>query len=124
MLAVDPYGKLPVLTLSLSNVDVTAPYMHDGSIPKLHEVLRSQKALAERAVHAGLRANPQRSEFIAGSEFCDEEVADAVALTESLTDKSIWATGNKGKRTSSRSMAPSRCPQAERALLVMVGSEW
>lgn len=74
-------------TPSLRNVAVTAPYMHDGSIPTLHEVLRTHYARAGRAVHAGRAANPLRSEFIAGFEITEAEIADVVAFLESLTDE-------------------------------------
>jgi cytochrome c peroxidase len=74
-------------TPSLRNVAVAAPYMHDGSIPTLHEVLRTHYARAGRAVHAGRAANPLRSEFIAGFEISEAEIADVVAFLESLTDE-------------------------------------
>jgi len=73
-------------TPSLRNVAVTAPYMHDGSLPTLYEVLRTHYARAGHAVHAGRRANPLRSEFIAGFEISEAEIADVVAFLESLTD--------------------------------------
>jgi cytochrome c peroxidase len=74
-------------TPSLRNVAVTAPYMHDGSIPTLHEVLRTHYARAGRAVHAGRAANPLRSELIAGFEISEAEIADVVAFLEALTDE-------------------------------------
>jgi cytochrome c peroxidase len=74
-------------TPSLRNVAVTAPYMHDGSIPTLQEVLRTHYARAGHAVHAGRAANPLRSEFIAGFEITEAEIADVVAFLESLTDE-------------------------------------
>jgi cytochrome c peroxidase len=74
-------------TPSLRNVAVAAPYMHDGSIPTLHEVLRTHYARAGRAVHAGRAANPLRSEFIAGFDISEAEIADVVAFLESLTDE-------------------------------------
>jgi cytochrome c peroxidase len=74
-------------TPSLRNVAVTAPYMHDGSIATLSDVLRTHYARAGRAVHAGRAANPLRSEFIAGFEISETEIADVVAFLESLTDE-------------------------------------
>jgi cytochrome c peroxidase len=74
-------------TPSLRNVAVTAPYMHDGSIPTLQEVLRTHYARAGRAVHAGRAANPLRSEFIAGFAISEAEIADVVAFLNSLTDE-------------------------------------
>lgn len=74
-------------TPSLRNVAVTAPYMHDGSIATLNDVLRTHYARAGRVVHAGRAANPLRSEFIAGFEISETEIADLVAFLESLTDE-------------------------------------
>ncbi len=74
-------------TPSLRNVAVTAPYMHDGSIPTLREVLRTHYARAGRAVHLGRAPNPLRSELIAGFEISDAEIGDVVAFLESLTDE-------------------------------------
>ena len=74
-------------TPTLRNVAVTAPYMHDGSIATLSEVLRHHYARAGRAVHSGRAANPLRSEFIAGFDITEAEIADVVAFLESLTDE-------------------------------------
>ncbi len=74
-------------TPSLRNVAVTAPYMHDGSIPTLPEVLRTHYARAGRSVHQGRGLNPLRSELIAGFDITDAEIADVVAFLESLTDE-------------------------------------
>ena len=46
---------------SLRNVALTAPYMHDGSIATLPDVLRNHYARAGRAAMAGNGANPLRS---------------------------------------------------------------
>ena len=74
-------------TPSLRNVAVTAPYMHDGSIATLHDVLRRHYARAGRASLAGHGPSPLRSELIAGFEIDDEEIDDVVAFLESLTDE-------------------------------------
>lgn len=83
----DPRDAGRFRTPSLRNVAVTAPYMHDGSIPTLRDVLRTHYAPAGRAVHAGRPANPLRSEFIAGFEISEAEIADVLAFLESLTDE-------------------------------------
>ena len=94
-------------TPGLRNVAVTAPYMHNGSIPTLREVLRTHYARAGRAVHAGRVANPLRSELIAGFEISDDEIADVVAFLDSLTDDRFlrnpahgnpWRNDAKGTR--------------------------
>jgi cytochrome c peroxidase len=73
-------------TPTLRNVAVTAPYMHDGSIATLPQVLREHYARAGRSVALGQGSNPLRSEFIAGFEISEAEIADLVAFLESLTD--------------------------------------
>jgi cytochrome c peroxidase len=89
-------------TPSLRNVAVTAPYMHDGSIPTLHDVLRTHYARAGRAVHDGRTANPLRSEFIAGFKISENEVADVVAFLESLTDERFLRNAAHGDPWPSR----------------------
>ena len=76
-------------TPTLRNVAVTAPYMHDGSIATLPQVLREHYARAGRSVSLGQGRNPLRSEFIAGFEISEDEIADLVAFLESLTDEAF-----------------------------------
>jgi cytochrome c peroxidase len=76
-------------TPSLRNVALTAPYMHDGSIDTLEEVIRTHYAKQGRAVFDGKPANPLRSQFIVGFTVSDEEVRDLVEFLKSLTDESF-----------------------------------
>ncbi len=76
---------------SLRNIAVTAPYMHDGSIATLDEVI-AHYARAGRAVEEGPNAgdgrlNPYKSEFVRGFELSDEEHADLLAFLNALTDQ-------------------------------------
>jgi len=78
---------------TLYNVAVTAPYMHDGSVATISEVV---KVYAEggRVVTAGPhagdgRANPNKSFRIPGFEITETETKDVVAFLESLTDESF-----------------------------------
>ena len=64
-------------TPTLRNVALTAPYMHDGSIASLTEVV-------EWYVKGG-HANPQLSEHIEPLKLTDQEKSDLVAFLESLT---------------------------------------
>lgn len=73
-------------TPTLRNIALTAPYMHDGSIPTLAGVIRSHYARAGRASVEYGQPNPLRSEFLQGFEVSDEEVSDLIAFLESLTD--------------------------------------
>ena len=83
-------------TPTLRNVALTAPYMHDGSIPTLAEVIRSHYARAGRASAKYGQPNPLRSEFLQGFEVTDEEVADLVVFLESLTDVAFVANPRHG----------------------------
>lgn len=78
---------------SLRNVALTAPYMHDGSIATLEEVLAFYEAggrLIESGEYAGDgRANPYKSGFIPGFTLTEQERADLVAFLESLTDETF-----------------------------------
>lgn len=73
-------------TPSLRNVAVTAPYMHDGSIPTLKEVIRQHYAVKGRAGGGTGAASPLRSQFIQGFQITESEIADLIAFLESLTD--------------------------------------
>jgi cytochrome c peroxidase len=78
-------------TPSLRNVALTAPYMHDGSIATLEDVIRHY-AEAGRTIadgpHAGVGArNPWKDPLIVGFSITDAEIADLVAFLESLTDE-------------------------------------
>lgn len=78
---------------SLRNVAVTAPYMHDGSIATLEEVL-DHYAAGGRTIasgpHAGVgSANPFKSAFLSGFTLTSDERADLIAFLRSLTDQSL-----------------------------------
>jgi cytochrome c peroxidase len=78
-------------TPSLRNVAVTAPYMHDGSIATLEEVIRHYAA-GGRTIpdgpHAGVgHESPYRDSLIVGFEISDAEIADLTEFLESLTDQ-------------------------------------
>ena len=68
---------------------LTAPYMHDGSIDTLEEVIRTHYAKQGRAVYDGKPANPLRSQFMVGFTVSDEEVRDLVEFLKSLTDENF-----------------------------------
>jgi cytochrome c peroxidase len=75
---------------SLRNVAVTAPYMHDGSIETLDEVIDHYAAGGRTIVdgpYAGVgRDNPLKSSFVPGFTLTPEERADLIAFLRSLTD--------------------------------------
>ena len=75
---------------SLRNVALTAPYMHDGSIATLREVIMHYAAggrVLSSGTYAGDgRISPLKSGLITGFTATDEEIDDVVAFLESLTD--------------------------------------
>jgi cytochrome c peroxidase len=75
---------------SLRNVAVTAPYMHDGTLATLAEVLRFYAA-GGRHITAGPnagdgRANPYKSDLISRIALSEAEQADIIAFLQTLTD--------------------------------------
>ncbi|ADO68225.1 Di-heme cytochrome-c peroxidase [Stigmatella aurantiaca DW4/3-1] len=73
---------------SLRNVAVTAPYMHDGSIATLSEVLDHYAAggKARMGLPEGGQASPLQSGFVRGFTLTAQERQDVLAFLESLTD--------------------------------------
>ena len=76
---------------TLRNVALTAPYMHDGSIATLAEVVEHYAAggrTIESGPYAGVgRDNPRKSPLISGFRLTGTDKADLVAFLESLTDE-------------------------------------
>jgi cytochrome c peroxidase len=78
---------------SLRNIAVTAPYMHDGSIATLDEVL-DHYAAGGRTIHTGPNAgngsqSPLQDPLIRPIAMTPEERADLMAYFESLTDEEL-----------------------------------
>ncbi len=78
---------------TLRNIALTAPYMHDGSIATLPDVLDHYARggrLLESGPHQGDgRLSPYKSEFVVGFEMSDGEKADLLAFLAALTDESV-----------------------------------
>ncbi|MEM9009051.1 MAG: MbnH family di-heme enzyme [Cyanobacteria bacterium P01_F01_bin.86] len=76
---------------TLRNIALTAPYMHDGSIDSLSEVIDHYAAggrTIENGPHAGIGSNnPLKSSFIQGFSITASEKQDLIAFLESLTDE-------------------------------------
>ena len=76
---------------TLRNIAVTAPYMHDGSIATLDEVLdhyaRGGRLITEGEYAGDGALNPNKSLFVNGFELTPERRADLLAFLESLTDE-------------------------------------
>ena len=76
---------------SLRNIALTAPYMHDGSITTLREVIEHY-ARGGRLISSGPNAgdgnlSPFKSGLIRGFDASDEEIDAVIAFLESLTDE-------------------------------------
>lgn len=81
---------------SLRNVEVTAPYMHDGSMASLEEVL-SFYAAGGRVITSGPlagdgRTNPYKSDLITRIDLSAQEQADLIAFLKTLTDHDFLTT--------------------------------
>lgn len=78
---------------SLRNIALTAPYMHDGSLATLSEVI-DHYAAGGRTItdgpYAGVgSANPYKSDLLPGFPISEQERADLIAFLESLTDEAF-----------------------------------
>lgn len=76
-------------TPTLRNIAVTAPYMHDGSLPTLRDVIRKHYAVKGKAVSDGQEPSPLRDTFIEGFAVTDAQLDDLVAFLETLTDQAF-----------------------------------
>jgi cytochrome c peroxidase len=78
---------------SLRNVAVTAPYMHDGSVPTLAAAVDHYAAggrLITDGPYAGDgRANPYKDPLVSGIDLSPGDRADLVAFLEALTDRRV-----------------------------------
>jgi cytochrome c peroxidase len=84
-------GKFKAPTLR--NIAVTAPYMHDGSVPTLEDAL-AHYAAGGRTVVAGANRgighdNPNKSPVIGGFALSVEQRADLIAFLRSFTDEAL-----------------------------------
>ena len=74
----------------LRNVALTAPYMHDGSIPTLEAVIDHYTAGGRNVTEGPLagdgRSNPNKDPLVRPFTLSPQERADLVAFLESLTD--------------------------------------
>jgi cytochrome c peroxidase len=92
---------------TLRNIAVTAPYMHDGSIASLSEVLDHYAAggrtLTEGPYRGVGKDSPLKDKLIRGFALDEQERADVIAFLQSLTDEQFlanvelsdpWLSGN------------------------------
>lgn len=78
---------------TLRNIALSAPYMHDGSIATLPEVLQlyldGGRNLTTGPYQGDGRSHPQKSAFVKGIDLTPEEQAAVLAFLNSLTDPSF-----------------------------------
>lgn len=87
----DDVGRFRAPTLR--NIAVTAPYMHDGSIATLSDVL-DHYAAGGRTIASGARAgvghdNPNKARAVHGFTMTPDDKRDLIAFLESLTDSTF-----------------------------------
>lgn len=78
-------------TPTLRNIALTAPYMHDGSVENLSDVIDFYEA-GGRKITAGNkkgdgRKNPFKSQFVKGFTLNKQQKMDLIAFLQSLTDQ-------------------------------------
>ena len=78
---------------TLRNVGVTAPYMHDGSVATLEEVIaiyeRGGRVIEDGPLAGDGREHPNKSAFVGGFILTEQERADLLAFLLALTDESF-----------------------------------
>jgi len=89
----DPLDKGRFKPPSLRNIAMTAPYMHDGSIATLEEVL-DHYARGGRLIESGPdagdgRDNPNKSALLNGFVMSEREKQDLLAFLGALTDEDL-----------------------------------
>ena len=78
---------------TLRNVEVSAPYMHDGSIATLREVVahyaRGGRTLSDGPFAGVGRENPHKSDLLQGFDLDEGESNDLIDFLKSLTDRAF-----------------------------------
>ncbi|GLX85743.1 di-heme enzyme [Thalassotalea loyana] len=85
---------------TLRNITESAPYMHDGSIATLSEVIDFYAAggrnIVEGINQGDGRQNPYKSEFVKGFELTEQDKADLLNFLASLTDNTFITNSAHG----------------------------
>jgi cytochrome c peroxidase len=86
---------------TLRNIAVTAPYMHDGSIAALGQVLDfyagAGRHLKSGAQQGDGRKNPLKSAFVKGFEMSAQDKTDLLEFLHSLTDQEFLKSAQHAK---------------------------
>jgi cytochrome c peroxidase len=88
---------------TLRNIELTAPYMHDGSVSTLAEAIAHYQ-VGGRTINSGQyagvgSANPLKSNFIGGFKLNKSEQQDLLAFLRSLTDLGFTRDRSSLQRT-------------------------
>lgn len=82
-------------TPTLRNVALTAPYMHDGSIATLEQVIEFYAAggrnITDGKYVGDGRLNPHKSQFVKGFDLDEQQKQDLLAFLHALSDQSFIA---------------------------------
>lgn len=87
-------GKFRVPTLR--NIALTAPYMHDGSLATLEEVLRHYMDGGRQAPRGPAAPNPLKDKAMRAITLTGEEQQDLLAFLRSLTDTEFVDAAKRG----------------------------
>jgi len=86
---------------TLRNIEVSAPYMHDGSIATLSEVLDFYSAGGRNIIKGKYqgdgRLNKLKSPFIKGFVMTEQDKKDLIAFLETLTDEAFLSNPQHAK---------------------------
>lgn len=83
-------------TPTLRNISMTAPYMHDGGIQSLRDVLKNHYSKGGMAYLSKNGISPIRDELITGFHLEEEDIKNINAFLNSLTDESFINNPNLG----------------------------
>ncbi|MEM1257570.1 MAG: MbnH family di-heme enzyme [Bacteroidota bacterium] len=76
---------------TLRNIELTAPYMHDGSMSSLDEVIdfykRGGRSITKGEFKGDGKESPLKSGFVSGFELSDSEKEELIAFLKTLTDE-------------------------------------
>jgi cytochrome c peroxidase len=89
---------------TLRNIERTAPYMHDGSLETLEEVLDFYAAggreISEGPYTGDGRKHPSKSAFVRGFVLTEQEKQDVLNFLRSLTDERFLTDPDLGRPSS------------------------
>jgi cytochrome c peroxidase len=78
---------------SLRNVELTAPYMHDGSMATLEQVVdhyaSGGRVIPDGPLAGDGRLNPHKDPLVSGIDLDNQDRADLVAFLKTLTDRGL-----------------------------------